>query len=308
MANFGVSDMNYEFKPTDRVLSDAFFSRLKNMDLGHVIQRVKQDHTLQFCIRGAESFTVYYRGHELFKFVDSEFLMRMVTENEEVVEKSMTWTQVLQKIPHLKNWFDTHLATVKEANEREFQQLVMRENNHSSIANATECFITDMEYSEVGSDKGRFDMLGLRWLASDRGRGGSIVPLLIEMKYENSALAGKAGLESHLEKYSEYLLCQSNNKDKITNIILKQFNQLHALGLMKSSKDLVDVINIADPEIVFLLANYNPRSAALKGFLEKCKNSKEVVVKYFYPGFAGYAMHDSALISAQDLLEIWKPK
>ena len=56
---------------------------------------------------------------------------------------------------------DYHFS-VKWKLEREFQQLVARENNRSAISNQTEYFITDIELAD---EQSRFDMLALKWRA-----------------------------------------------------------------------------------------------------------------------------------------------
>ena len=80
--------------------------------------------------------------------------------------------------------------------EKEFQQLVVRENNSSSIANETEYFIVDIELAGV-LPGARFDMLAVRWLGSERRTPAALVPVLIEMKYANNALDGTSGLIEH---------------------------------------------------------------------------------------------------------------
>jgi hypothetical protein len=54
--------------------------------------------------------------------------------------------------------------------------------NLSSISNETEYFISDIELADP-SIGARFDMLAVRWLASDRKDGNHCKAVLIEMKY-----------------------------------------------------------------------------------------------------------------------------
>ena len=44
------------------------------------------------------------------------------------------------------------------SDEREFQQLMVRDNNFGSIANSTDYYVCDIEYD---SDNGRFDMIAV---------------------------------------------------------------------------------------------------------------------------------------------------
>ena len=61
--------------------------------------------------------------------------------------------------------------------KREFQQLIVRENNYSSISNETEYFITDIEVTEPGA--ARFDMMAICWPASQRKNGSKCKAALI---------------------------------------------------------------------------------------------------------------------------------
>jgi hypothetical protein len=98
--------------------------------------------------------------------------------------------------PVLKQVMDEYFS-VHSKPEREFQQLLARENNHSTISNESEYFIADIEFAD--SDlRARFDLLGLRWDASRRG-SGQCRPALFEMKYGDGALGGNAGLLKHLQ-------------------------------------------------------------------------------------------------------------
>ena len=64
-------------------------------------------------------------------------------------------------LPVLKSIMNEFLS-VYSKDEREFQQLVARENNNSSISNESEYFISDIEVSESTSGA-RFDMIAIKW-------------------------------------------------------------------------------------------------------------------------------------------------
>jgi len=80
--------------------------------------------------------------------------------------------------------------------EREFQQLIARENNNSAISNESEYFISDIE---VAKPNARFDIMAICWLADQRKNGNKCKAALIEMKYGDSALTGSASLLKHLK-------------------------------------------------------------------------------------------------------------
>ena len=151
--------------------------------------------------------------------------------------------------------------------EREFQQLVARENNCSSISNETEYFIPDIE---VADPLGRFDMTAIRWLAKDRKDGGKCRAALIEMKYSDSAIGGKAGLLKHLRDLDAFI----SNRERYGELLKtteSQFNQLDELGLLRYNKGSSNAkvrLNVDDkPEVILILANHNPRSPRLRKIL-----------------------------------------
>ena len=76
--------------------------------------------------------------------------------------------------------------------------MVARENNNSTISNESEYFVSDIEFADPGLGA-RFDMLAIRWLASQRKDGSNCRAALIEMKYGDGALGGSAGLLKHLQ-------------------------------------------------------------------------------------------------------------
>lgn len=134
--------------------------------MAEVLSTVKADPTLCLEIR-KNYINIYYRGgnaikiteknkgvYELWfdiKYVsDDKVKQRLASLNKLVVQP---W---LEQLPKIKNqmdiWFGRH---PKE--EREYQQLVVRENNYGSGANDTDYYICDLEYA---NGERRFDMVG----------------------------------------------------------------------------------------------------------------------------------------------------
>ena len=167
--------------------------------------------------------------------------------------------------------------------EREFQQLVVWENNRSSVANETEYFITDIEFANEARDA-RLDMLGLKWRAHDRKSATRCAPVLIEMEWGDSAYGGVAGIKKHIEDIERIL----GNEIEIANIrktIGRQFKQLHELNMLrfnlsKSIED-ADIVPCERPEVVFILANHNPRSTKLLEVLENIAIPEEIDLRFF---------------------------
>lgn len=310
-----------------RELSGLFFEDLKNDDgrLYPLLERVKQDHTLMLAIRDGY-INIYYRGGNILKlseqgqngyipFFDMKYnkhgksiplgeLPASISNRDHILK----W---IDAFPYLKSLMDSFFAENNKP-EREFQQMVARENNYSTISNESEYFVSDIEFA---ADSARFDMLAIRWLASKRKNGSQCKPALIEMKYGDDALDGSAGLIKHLEDI-EKLVADENRYGQLLKTMEAQINQLDQLGLLKfnHSKGGTEIkLDSQDkPEVILLLANHNPRSIKLKNILENQKfidvaQSQKFDLKFFAASFAGYGMHGDCMLSLDEfrqLLEI----
>jgi hypothetical protein len=176
----------------------------------------------------------------------------------------------LNQFTYLKGAMDCFFSTHNHS-EREFQQLVAWENNRSPISNETEYFITDIEFAdpELGA---RIDMLGVWWPSKERKIERALVPVLIEMKYGNKAFKGSSGLLEHLTDIATLL---EKKHDTICDTIETQFHQLQELQLIKYTQSggflrpCLSAARPLKPQVVFLLANCNPRSSILKSELKK---------------------------------------
>ncbi|MBC8413982.1 MAG: hypothetical protein ISR96_12545 [Nitrospira sp.] len=309
-----------------RSLSENFMNDLLAVDgtLHPILERVKQDHTLMFSIR-KDYFNVYYRGGNILRvkaqsngsysaFFDNEYNKSglpspVVPEVIESPHASSLWVEL---IPTLKGIMDFYFSKYSKP-EREFQQLVARENNFSNIANQSEYFISDIEFadSEIGA---RFDILALRWLASERKSITDCRPALIEMKYGDGALSGTSGVLKHLQDIDD-LISNAQNYKKLLKTMETQFNQLDDLGLI-TFKRIADWAKIKldlskKPEVIFVLANHNPRSSKLIKILndpaiEAYDNSPNFDLKFYVSSFAGYALHSHCMVSLTQFRELLK--
>jgi len=202
---------------------------------------------------------------------------------------------------------DSYFTTDKRGAEREFQQLVAWENNRSPISNETEYFITDIEFADSGLGA-RIDMLGVRWLSHERQSEHTLVPVLMEMKYGNQAIDGSSGLCSHFKDIATLLETQH---PFICETIETQFDQLRELCLInyrQSSRFQRPRVSTARPQVVFLLANCNPRSQILQGILgelgELEQNHTHFDLRFFVATFAGYGMHHACMLNTTEFAEV----
>jgi len=311
-----------------RELSQTFMDNLLNTNglLHPILERVKQDHTLMLSIR-EDYINIYYRGGNILRvkeqrygsysaFFDNEYnkpgvIGPVLPDTIESQDAAKTWVGSFQD---LKGIMDFYFSGYSKP-EREFQQLVARENNFSTIANQSEYFISDIEFADsaIGA---RFDMLAVRWLVSQRKSTGNCRPALIEMKYGDGALNGKAGVLKHLQDIDALISIGDNYKALIETMEM-QFNQLDELGLLNFNRvanwTKIKLVPNAKPEVIFVLANHNPRSSKLNTILNDPEidvygNSPDFDLRFYVASFAGYALHADCMLTLSQFRGLLKNK
>ena len=174
-----------------RGLSAAFMNDLLDPEgmLHPLLTRVKKDQTLMLAIR--DSFiNIYYRGGSILRVTEHSkgfyrtFFDSRYNKNEQdlpilpnTINDQGNAKKWVDSFPALKNVMDEFLTAFGKS-EREFQQLVARENNFSSISNESEYFISDIEVTESISGA-RFDMVAIRWQVTKRRSGNNCQAALI---------------------------------------------------------------------------------------------------------------------------------
>jgi hypothetical protein len=276
----------------------------------------------------SNSIDVYYRGGRILHLTpQSGHSYKMTFDENYSKDKQLKLPESListpgqcedwlRFLPTLKEVMNFHFAHNRKS-EREFQQLVAWENNRSAIANDTEYFITDVEFADVEQGT-RLDMLGLRWLSKDRKFNDRCKPVFIEMKYGINAYEGASGIKSHIE-HLQAILRNENKKQRLSELIAAQFNQLVDLELVKfnpnatirqamANGDKATFSTGGSPEVVMLLANHNPRSKTLLNILRTIEEPTEFDLRFFNASFAGYGMHEACMLRLDqfiELLEAW---
>lgn len=202
-------------------------------------------------------------------------------------------------VPAIKAEMDAYFVSHKKA-EREFQQLMVRENNLGGIAKKTDYYICDIEY-QVGDT--RLDLVA----AKCTGRGKYRLAL-IEMKYADSALGGKSGIVDHVRKAYAYLL--ANNIDELKK-------EMHGILETKRTLGLVDdlparfAFTDEKPEFIFLLANHKPASSLLDTELNKLEKEsfyadfcKMADLKLATASFFGYGLFNDCIYRHDEFKEV----
>lgn len=286
-----------------------------------VLDRVKKDDTLMLGIRDGY-FNIYYRGGNLLRITEKQNSFDLFFDKKYDLSEghkaymALTLPEIITDHSQLDKWVSS-IASLKELMdfwlnknpkmEREFQQLVERENNRSPISGDTEYFITDIEFAD-SSIGARFDILAVKWPASKRKDGKNCTASFIEMKYGDGALSGKSGLIDHIMDINKFLTEKKNYSD-ILKTMTTQFNQLDELGLMNynhcTNNTKVQLSENNKPEFIFLIANHNPRSEQLKNILTDSEfnnaiNTEHYDLRFYVASDAGYGMHEKNMLSYEE--------
>jgi len=318
-----------------RILSDNFIRDFKEGLLFPVLKEVREEGmTLDFQIRNEEAH-IYYRGGKILgvkpgqvpgQYVFFFDINYFLSGEEELLPKASIQSDTdvtawIRKLPALKRAIDRYYGTKQEKSEREYQQVVTRENTYSAGANQTDYFIVDIEYqTSKGLENGKatkFDMLGILWLAeaATRKNAHKQRPRLavFEMKYGDGALKGKSGLLEHVEKTLNFAMTD-NGVQELKKEAVTLFQQKRELGLVRfgAKAQPGEILALSDdkPQFIFLLANHNPRSTVLKTELESEKFrtnhaalSEYMDIRFAVASFLGYGLYETCMLPLDAFME-----
>ena len=312
-------------------LSESFMNDFlkPNGILEPILSRLKYDHTLMLAIRKGY-VNIYYRGGNILRITE------LSDSYKAEFDANYKLPSCNSAIPNSPNYITTskdadswvesfalrkvimdHFFAERGKSEREFQQLIARENNNSVVSSQCEYFIADIEYTVP--ELGRFDMLAIRWLMKDR-KTGKCTPALIEMKYGDNALGDNAhendsGLIDHLRKMAKFMNESNDARAKMFETLQIRFNQLNKLELLNynkgSSSAKIHFSEEYNPELIFILANHNPRSTKLSDILSEVKAddlSPKLDMRFFVSSFAGYGLHSNCMKTFEEFKELCIPK
>lgn len=306
-----------------RALDEKMFKDFQEGGVLHdLLDYVQSDDTLDLEFRGEGRANIYYRGGSLFCIERSgdgytlTFDTKYCTACDEGVEKTPSLRAAVGLIPLYKHVMDVWFAKNRKY-EREFQQLVVRENNrHGAISHASDYYIVDIEYAynDNVSDKktqARFDMIAVKWLSKSNERQNPSAPTLaiIEMKYGDGALGGNAGLKKHLEDFGT--LVKNGELDEFCADYSNVFNQKCALGLIPGKEDARIKITQRDIELIFLIANHDPDKTGLAKIVAEIA---DVTMEYPYPirfayaSMMGYCLYADQMKSLEEMQEFLNKK
>ncbi len=300
-----------------RKLSNTFLNCLKtDPNFQALLKYVKSDNTLDIEIR-ENYFNIYYRGGNAskitefsedtyeFHFDKNYFTSNSILQAESIplINLETDWKEYF---PIIKQGMD-FFFTKNPKEEREFQQLVVRENNYSSIANSTDYFILDIEYDDHRN--ARFDMVAIEWesAASSRKLLKEYMPRLavIEMKYGDGALKGTAGLLKHIEDFNQFIShvdeVEAFKAEMIT--ILQQKRELGLIpGLSKENNPNEVKAFQHDLDLIFLIANHDPASSILRTEIGKLSDN----IKFATANFTGYGLYKQNVFARDQFINRFK--
>lgn len=299
----------------ERKLSEKFISDLKSglNPIGTMLSFVKADDTLDMEIRN-NSLNIYYRSGSILEVIEDKrdykfsFNLSSYLPEENKESSRITLNEYLNErkwdyfFPLAKQAMDFYFSKNRKE-EREFQQLVVRENNYTSIANSTDYFVIDIEYanSELGA---RFDIVAVEWqsISSHRKLQKGVKPKLvvIEMKYGDGALKSDSGIKEHYADFQKF----KNNSKKLNEFkaeMISVFNQKRALHLIPGlSKNTNKVEEFAEEiDFMFLIANHDPESKKLKNELNSLNDES---IKFITSNFMGYGLFKQNVFSLSEFL------
>ena len=294
-----------------RGLSQHFLQSMTDPSglLQPLVDCIRKDWTLDLQIRN-NYVNIYYRGGNLLRVRLRKG--QYIAEFEKNYAKKYIGT--LLKLPvtnnqarDLKHWIaaiPTHKAVMDQyfsaggGVEREFQQLIVRDNNMGKMGKASDIFICDIEYALKGS---RFDMVGVQWpsTGADRKRQKGHRLVLIEVKYGDSALRGGANLAKHIKDIDRFLGVPANLVD-IKKEMVDVFNQKRRMKLINCSKDLVSFSD-EPPIVMLILANHDPDSSILRNDLAKLPTPKKAELRFATSTFMGYGLFTPSLLTLSQL-------
>lgn len=287
--------------------------------LSSLVARVKQDNTLAFEIRDLH-VSLYYRGGKLAEIKESakggyQVKMHAGYFSEEsrppiefpfMIQGPDDVAQLIRALPHLKEAID--LFDKKDMSEREFQQLILRENNYSRISNDTDYILCDMEYTHSKHTNLQLDLVAAKWLSTSLAHQTveNLKLAIIEVKYGEGALTGSASIQKHVHDLHQLAGHLDSLKEEMTAVM----RQKAELGLIKKGKLAEEKYyqkigfssdSITKPEWILILANHKSASSVL---MRELKILQQAVrehgdfpfdMRVATSSFMGYGLYDDSI-------------
>jgi hypothetical protein len=291
-----------------RGLTQFFFNELYSGSLNSLLVYVKSDNTLDLEIR-ENSINIYYRGGNILRVANIKSSFQFHFNKEYLKNHPFILPTTINNYKENKDWNNffplakqamDYYFTKDSKQEREFQQLVIRENNNSSIANGTDYFIIDIEYDNHAN--ARFDLIAVEWpsKASNRKLSKGFKPKLvvIEMKYGDGSFKGSAGIHKHINDFNIF----KSNPTQVSKF-MDEMGLIPCLsGIGKTNSNAVTKF-ADDIEMIFLIANHDPASNILQTQLSEIQNQD---IKFITSNFMGYGLYQENVFKYPEFIDRYK--
>lgn len=295
-----------------RGLSQEFTDDLNTGILSALHKRVLADRCI--CLEIREQYiNIYYRGGNLLRISASADGYTAFFDTKYAKDDAGALSQGLPPVDirtgtDAEAWIAV-MPTLKQVmvlyqgkhpkEEREAQQLILRDNNFGGVSRKTDYYICDIEYA---NPQGRFDLVAAHWPSSSTIRkkqeGRRLV--LVEAKYGDGAIADPAGIHSHISDINTFL-ADGTNLQSLKEEMVGLFNQKRALGLLDCGKDLV-AFSDEPPMLLLLLVNHDPDSTKLRTALESLPPSPHADLYLATGCFMGYGLFDQAIVPLDEAI------
>lgn len=211
--------------------------------------------------------------------------------------------------------------------EREFEQLAERVNARHKIGEESDYLVLDIEYTQSSlacpgwASDCRFDMVGFRWPIAGKTRGCRLVtPVIMEMKVGDGVITshpagGDGKLSPGLLKHVldiEAFLKPAPGEDMSApyrllreelQVIFRTKQELRLPTLPGAMADLEIEDLTPRPEVLFVLADHNPRSRKLANELERIAQlpyGEHADYKVATVTYGGYAIFRNNVVPLED--------
>lgn len=323
-----------------RAISQKLLNYLKpeKKEESNILKIVKHDRTLNIEFRG-NRIIVYYRGCAILtvnetgsmKMNEKKYYSHVDKDGKkqyEIEQIKPTKENLDEYFMHAKLAIDKFNGYVKENAETETQQLIVKENNYSSVSNDTDYFIIDIEYKTPEGKE--FDIIALNWESKSYDRSHpspkNLGITVFELKYGCNAIGSgskatskkSASISDHLNDYKNFV--NGYPKEDFIEDMLMVFVQKCKLGLIEFGnskndhyKDLLNAEGKIKPEYSkipldfgYIFANYKPKSDVLRQQIESIPESEDFL--YIESSFMGYGLYSNMIKHRDDLEETLKIK
>ena len=299
-----------------RKLNNTFMKDLEKGRLQSLLTVVQKDDTLDLQIRH-DCVHIYYRGGRLFEIREVDKGAYKISSsdeayNKEIKKEDLSYPRTVRTkqdavavsadVSKLKIVMDRYLSRKKDktekkksGKEREYQQLIVKENNYTrNITNGTDYYACDIEYEE---GENRWDILAIKWESDGAKRKNTkdLELAIIEVKYGDNALDGDSGLIDHLRKTNNLLLKESSRIKELAAEMTESFNQKLKLNLIVDCKhEKIGPLAVTEKlDFIFVLINHDPARRALRNALDEIKreNFEKLNIKFAISNFMGYGLY-----------------